>query len=297
MRLTILTPGAADLTRYDDWRDQAAQIDPLLHARGVTVDYVPWTSEAPLTCDLAIPLMAWGYHRDVARWYAQLDRWMAGGVRFANPLPMLRWNADKRYLLDFAAKGVTTIPTRYTKAIDADELVASRAAFGTDAIVVKPPVSAGSDDTWLLRRADALPDAALGRAMLIQPMMPAIATEGELSLFWLGGELAHAIVKRPATGDFRVQPQFGGQTAAIDPPRAALDLACAALAAAGSDVLYARIDMVADGAGGYALMEIELIEPWLYLDRAADGGAAFADAVIRALGPRHDTRLRPVPSV
>ena len=295
MWLTILTPGAADLHRYDDWRDQAAQLDPLLYARGVTVDYVPWTSEVPLTCDLAIPLMAWGYHRDVARWSAQLDRWTAAGVRFANPLPMLRWNADKRYLLDFAAKGVSIIPTRFTEAIDANELAASRAAFGTDAIVVKPPVSAGSDDTWLLKGTDALPDAALGRAMLIQPMMPAIATAGELSLFWLAGALAHAIVKRPAIGDFRVQPQFGGQTAAIDPPRAALDLAHAALAAAGGDVLYARIDMVADDAGGYALMEIELIEPWLYLDRAADGGAAFADAVIRALDPRHDTRPRPVP--
>lgn len=286
MRLTILTPDAADLHRYDDWRDQAAQLDPLLSARAVAVDYVPWTSEVPLMCDLAIPLMAWGYHRDVARWYAQLDRWAAAGVRFANPLRMLRWNADKRYLLDFATNGVAIIPTRYVGAINAEALASARMAFATDDVVIKPPVSAGSDDTWLLRGKAALPDVARGRAMLIQPMMPAIATEGELSLFWLGGELAHAIVKRPADGDFRVQPQFGGQNEALEPPTAALDLARAALAASGSDVLYARIDMVADAAGGFALMEIELIEPWLYLNRAADGGAAFADSVIRALNPR-----------
>jgi hypothetical protein len=296
MRLTILTPDAAHLHRYDDWRDQAAQLDPLLSSRGVTVDYVPWTNETSLTCDLALPLMAWGYHRDVSRWYAQLDRWAAAGVRFANPLSMLRWNADKRYLLDFAAKGVAIIPTRYADSLGAESLAVARAAFASDDVVVKPPVSAGSDDTWLLQGSAALPDVALGRSMLIQPMMPAIVTEGELSLFWLGGELAHAIVKRPAGGDFRVQPQFGGHNEAIDPSAAALDLACSALAASGSDVIYARIDMVADGAGGYALMEIELIEPWLYLSRAADGGATFADAVIRALDPRPDTRLQPGPS-
>jgi glutathione synthase/RimK-type ligase-like ATP-grasp enzyme len=212
MRLTLLTPDAADLHRYDDWRDQAAQLDPLLSARGVAVDYVPWTREAPLDADLVLPLMAWGYHRDVARWHAQLDRWDAAGVRFANPLPMLRWNSDKRYLLDFAQKGVTIIPTRYCNAIDDNALNAARVVFATNDVVVKPPVSAGSDDTWLLRGTDPLPEAARGRAMLIQPMMPAIATDGELSLFWLGGALAHAIVKRPASGDFRVQPQFGGKT-------------------------------------------------------------------------------------
>jgi glutathione synthase/RimK-type ligase-like ATP-grasp enzyme len=283
MRLTILTPDAADLHRYDDWRDQAAQLDPLLNARGVSVDYVPWTGNAAFTGDLVLPLMAWGYHRDVARWHEQIDRWTATGTRFANPLPMLRWNTDKRYLLDFSANGVAIIPTRYVDAMDAATLADARAAFGTDDVVVKPPVSAGSDDTWLLRGTDMLPDTAQGRAMLVQPLMPAIATEGELSLFWLGGALAHAIVKRPTGGDFRVQPQFGGQTAAIVPQCAALDLAKAALAAVGSDVLYARIDMVADGAGGYALMEIELIEPSLHLDRASDGGSAFADAVIQAL--------------
>jgi glutathione synthase/RimK-type ligase-like ATP-grasp enzyme len=286
MRLTILTPDAADLHRYDDWREAADDFEPLLTAHGIALNYVPWTSDTALSCDLATPLMAWGYHRDVARWHAQLDRWAAADVRFANPLPVLHWNTDKRYLLNLQAKGVAIVPTRFADTLDDAALADARAAFATHNIVIKPPVSAGSDDTWLLRGGDPLPEAALGKAMLIQPMMPAIKTEGEVSLFWLGGTLAHAIVKRPANDDFRVQPQFGGQAAAIDAPAAALDLARAALAAVGSDLIYARIDMVADGAGGFALMEIELIEPYLYLERAADGGVAFTDAVIRALRSR-----------
>jgi glutathione synthase/RimK-type ligase-like ATP-grasp enzyme len=278
MQLTILTPAPTHNDRYDDWREQAALLDPLFAPLDIHPHYRPWTDDAPLDCDLVLPLMAWGYHRDIARWYAHLDRWQQEGARFANPLSVLRWNTDKRYLIDFDAKHIEVVPTRYRDSLTATDIAQARADFGAQ-VVIKPPVSAGSDDTWLLRDGVDVPLAALGRAMLIQPMMPDIATSGELSLFYLGGTLAHAIVKHPKAGDFRVQPQFGGSNAAIDPPPGAMALAEQALAAAGDGIVYARVDMVGNGAGGYALMEIELIEPWLYLHRAADGGAAFARAV------------------
>ncbi len=280
MRLCILIPDAADLARYDDWREQAAQIEPLLNARGVTVTYQPWSDPRLPDADLTMPLMAWGYHRDTPRWYAQLDRW--ADVAFANPVAVLRWNTDKRYLLDCARKGVPVVPTRFHEMMTATDLDAARAAFGTGAVVVKPPISAGADDTWLLKAGEALPPAALGRAMLVQPMMPDILTDGELSLFYLGGTLAHAIVKRPTGGDFRVQPQFGGRSETIVAPKEATSVAEQAFNSVPGDLLYARVDLVGDGRGGFAIMELELIEPWLYLNRAADGGAAFATAIAAA---------------
>ncbi|MFN3474586.1 MAG: RimK family alpha-L-glutamate ligase [Blastomonas sp.] len=280
MHICILIPDDADLKRYDDWRDQREQIEPLLARHGIGIEWRPWTDTRPLECDLALPLMAWGYHRDLQRWQQQLARWQ--GTRFLNPLPVLRWNTDKRYLLELARNGVAIVPTRYHEALDADALAQARDAFGTGDLVIKPPVSAGSDHTWLLRNGADCPADARGRAMLVQPMMPSIASEGELSLFHIAGSLAHAIVKRPAQGDFRVQGQFGGLSTAIDPPPAAKALAVATIAAIGDDVLYARVDMVGDGLGGYALMEIELIEPWLSLDRTADGGEAFAAAIAAA---------------
>jgi glutathione synthase/RimK-type ligase-like ATP-grasp enzyme len=280
MRICILIPDAADLTRYDDWQDQAVVIEPLLVAHGLVVEWRAWTDPAPIEADLVLPLMAWGYHRDLPRWHAQLARWQ--GSRFLNPLDVLRWNTDKRYLLELARKGVAIVPTRYHDHLADADLADARGAFGTNDLVIKPPVSAGSDHTWLLRGDATCPDDAAGRAMLVQPMMSAIASEGEYSLFWLAGRFAHAIVKRPAAGDFRVQGQFGGQSQAIDPPEAARALALATLAAIDADLLYARIDMVGDGRGGYCLMEIELIEPWLSLDRTADGGQAFAAAVTAA---------------
>lgn len=280
MHICILIPDDADLNRYDDWRDQAVLIEPLLAAHGLAVTWRAWTDPAPLDCDLVLPLMAWGYHRDLPRWREQLDRWQ--GTRFLNPLDVLGWNTDKRYLLELQRKGVSIVPTRFHDQLGEADLAEARAAFGTDDLVIKPPVSAGSDHTWLLRGPAPCPAEALGLAMLVQPMMPAIASEGEYSLFWLAGAFAHAIVKRPAAGDFRVQGQFGGQSRAIEPPAAAQALALATLAAIDAELLYARIDMVGDGQGGYCLMEIELIEPWLSLDRTADGGQAFAAAVAAA---------------
>lgn len=277
MRLCILIPDNADLTRYDDWRDQQVQIEPLLRQHGITAQWRAWTDTRPLDFDIVLPLMAWGYHRDLDRWYAQLDQWQ--GTRFMNPLQVLRWNTDKRYLLELQGRGVSIVPTQCCDSLSESDLSEARATFRTADIVIKPPVSAGSDSTWLLRDGAPCPAEALGLTMLVQPMMPGIASEGELSLFYLAGNLAHAIVKRPADGDFRVQGQFGGQSSAIDPPSAAVALAQATLAAVGHDLLYARVDMVGDGCGGYALMEIELIEPWLSLDRTADGGQAFAAAI------------------
>ncbi|ESZ87115.1 MAG: transporter [Blastomonas sp. CACIA14H2] len=280
MRICILIPDDADLTRYDDWQDQAVVIEPLLAAHGLTVEWRAWTDTAPIEADLVLPLMAWGYHRALSRWREQLDRWH--GVRFLNPLEVLRWNTDKRYLLELAQRGVAIVPTRFHERLDPAALDDARAAFGTADLVVKPPVSAGSDHTWLLRDGAPCPPEALGEAMLVQPMMPSIASEGEYSLFWLAGEFAHAILKRPKSGDFRVQGQFGGQSQAVHPPAAARDLALATLEAIDAELLYARIDMVGDGRGGYALMEIELIEPWLSLDRTQDGGKAFAAAIAAA---------------
>ncbi|MBX3562731.1 MAG: hypothetical protein KF780_13075 [Sphingomonas sp.] len=281
MTLCLLTPEASYPLGEAEWRTQAEALAALFGARGVEVVLAPWSSDDDLARHaLVVPLMAWGYHRRLDHWYAQLDRWVAAGVRLINPPDVLRWNSDKAYLLDFEAKGVAIIPSLIAETADAAALDEARSRFVTERLVVKPVSSAGSDGTYLLGPGDALPGDVAGRRMLVQPMMPAIAQEGELSLFHLGGRYSHAIVKRPKTGEFRVQPQFGGSFTEIDPAPAARRLADAALAAAGPDIAYARIDMVSDRAGGYRLMEIELIEPYLFLERAPDGGRGFVEMVL-----------------
>ena len=111
-----------------------------------------------------------------------------------------------------------------------------------------------------------------------------VVDEGEYSILLFGGEFSHAIVKRPKAGDYRVQPHLGGTEVTCEPPAGAIELAQAALAAAPAEAAYARVDMVRDNDGRLAIIELELIEPSLWLQHAPDGGELFVRAIREALG-------------
>lgn len=246
---------------------------------GKGLSFRPWNGAGDLArFDLVMPLLAWGYHKQAARWYAQLDAWEAQGIRLANRAALLRWNTDKDYLVDLAAQGVAVVPTLECHRFCRDSLAQARKRLNAERLVVKPAISGGSDRTYLLGPDDALPADTLEREMLVQPEMAAIATEGEFSLLWFDGVFSHALLKTPKSGDFRVQEQFGGIDRAVAPEPAMIALSEAVLATLAEVPLYARIDMVRDG-GAFLLMELEAIEPALFLQHAPDGGAAFARAV------------------
>jgi glutathione synthase/RimK-type ligase-like ATP-grasp enzyme len=229
-----------------------------------------------------MPLVAWGYHQDPSRWHALLDRLEREAVPTLNPVPLLRWNSDKRYLAELDRKNVATIPTRLVESLDDPALDAARSEFG-DRLVIKPPVSASAYGTHLLGPTDPVPSDALGLPMLVQPFLRSVASEGEYSIMLFGGSFSHSIVKRPKAGDYRVQPHLGGTELPCEPPAGAIDLALDALAAAPARAAYARVDMVRDNDGNLAIIELELIEPALWLQHAPDGGQSFAAALRSAL--------------
>lgn len=272
--ICILTP---DSHYEEDWQPVAERYRTLL---GEKAALRTWNDTGDLSrFDLILPLMAWGYQRDPVHWFHLLDAWEAAGLCFANPVKTLRWNTNKTYLFDLEAAGATIVPSRLAHAVTRDEMAAACDAFGCKTLVIKPTISGGADGTYRLGANDPIPHDVLEREMLIQPMMPAIASEGEFSLFYFAGEYSHTILKIPDQGDFRVQEQFGGREVTVAPPAAALTLASAALAIAPGPLTYARVDMVRGEGGEFCLMELELIEPSLFLDHADDGGAAFAAAV------------------
>ena len=278
-RVAILVP-APDYE--ENWRPAFARKAAALAAAGLAVEQRVWTDPGDLTrFDLILPLFAWGYQRDVAVWYALLDR--LAGLPVVNPVPVLRWNSDKAYLAELGAKGVAVVPTVEVAALDDASLAQARAALGAEEVVVKPAVSGGADGTHRVAPGAPIPTDALGQRRLVQPLMPGILADGEYSLFFFGGAFSHAIVKRPASGDFRVQEQFGGRETGWEASEAARLLAAAALAAAPAPPVYARVDMVGDAAGVLHIMELELIEPSLFLHHAGDKGAAFGQAVYAAV--------------
>jgi glutathione synthase/RimK-type ligase-like ATP-grasp enzyme len=279
--LAILVPAPG---YPEPWRwayDVEAEV---LQAAGFAVTPLSWVEAADLSgFDAVLPLVVWGYHERFDEWLALIRRLGTAEPRCINPANLLRWNSDKSYLAELDAKGVPTVHTVAVAALDERALGLARERFGCDRLVVKPPVSASATGTFLLGSGDAVPDEVAGRRMLVQPFMASIAREGEYSLMLFDGNFSHAIVKTPKTGDFRVQPHLGGSERPCAPPNGALELAKAALAAAPAEAIYARVDMVADDEGQLRIMELELIEPALWLEHSPDAGAAFASAVCRAI--------------
>lgn len=280
-RVAILVP-APDY--YEKWHPAFARKAAALTAAGLIVEQRVWTDPGDLSgYDLVLPLFAWGYQRDVAGWYALLDRLEEASLPVANPVPVLRWNSDKAYLGELGAKGVAVVPTVEVDALDDASLTEAMSELMTDEVVIKPAISGGADGTHRIVPGAPIPADAMGRRRLVQPLMPGILTEGEYSLFFFAGKFSHAIVKRPASGDFRVQEQFGGREAACEASNDAQALAAQALAAAPAPPVYARVDMVGDALGTLHIMELELIEPSLFLHHAPDKGAAFGSAVYSAI--------------
>ena len=231
--------------------------------------------------DAALALFAWGYHFDVARWDAVLAGWPSGRLLF-NPPALLVWNTRKTYLLELEAVGIPIVPSRFGRA-DMASIAEAFDAFACDELVVKPQISAGSHETVRVKRGD--PVARLDDAIL-QPFLPAIAAEGELSLFAIDGSFSHAARKVATGGDFRIQPQFGGRFSRYDPDAEAMAVFDAVLAALPVRSLYARVDLLRRADGKLSLIEVEAIEPDLYVDLAPDVPARLATAVAKRLATR-----------
>jgi glutathione synthase/RimK-type ligase-like ATP-grasp enzyme len=279
VRIAVLVP---DLAYPEPWRWTYDPQAAALTAAGAAVEPIRWTQVGDVSGhDLVLPLVAWGYHLDYDRWLALLDRAEAEGWPMINPPALLRWNGDKAYLAELADRGVSTVPTLAVESCCDADLEEARRRFESEWLVIKPPISASAAGTHRLGPKDDLPADSRRRPMIIQPLIEEIAKTGEFSLMLFDGQYSHAVVKRPKTGDFRVQEYHGGVTLPCRaPPAGAIKLAQAALAAAPADASYARVDIVPDDQGVLRIMELELIEPSLFLDHAPDGGAAFTRSIL-----------------
>lgn len=280
MRVALLVPAAG----YGlDWRWTYDPQARALEAIGIDVEPVPWTEAASAEgFDLILPLIAWGYHERYAEWLRLLDDLEKIGAPVANPVPLLRWNSDKSYLEELNGKGIASVPSMTVSALDEPHLAEAREHFGSDTLVVKPLVSASAYGTFRLAPGDPVPETVRGWRMLVQPWIEKITDSGEWSLMFFGGVFSHAVAKVPLAGEFRVQREYGGLIERCDPPPGAIALGEAALAAAPTLSTYARVDMVEGNGGGLEVIELELIEPALFLDRVPEAGPRFASAVLGA---------------
>ena len=283
-RVAILTPDPTEGDNASLWPKVLARLQSALDIAGIEAVPTPWTAhvdggEGLRHFDRVLPLLAWGYHFQHARWLRACETWARDGIAISNSANVLAWNSDKRYLSALAGRGVAIPPTAFSD--DLSQALVDRVFVDTGAgeLIVKPAVSGGAWKTRRIRRGDAVAGER-GVAMLVQPYMTTIESEGETSLLYFGGRFSHAVNKRPVAGEFRIQEEFGGLYSPLpSPPAGAVALAEQVLAAVDEPLLYARIDMVPDADGRWLLMEAELIEPDFYLGVDPAQGAGFARAL------------------
>jgi glutathione synthase/RimK-type ligase-like ATP-grasp enzyme len=236
--------------------------------------------------DAIVLRSTWDYYLRFAEFVAWVDRLESVNARLWNPPRMVRGNLDKRYLTELRHPHLAPPPSAFFVRGARIDLAALLEARGWTEAVIKPTVSADGFSTERTSRATAFDDQSLVEAMVersdivIQRLVPDIRTNGELSLMFFGGRFSHAVNKRPTHEEFRVQERLGGTIAPAIAPARLVRHATDLVATSAADSLYARIDVVV-AEGRFVLMELELVEPSLFLAHSPAAPAAFADAVRR----------------
>lgn len=272
----------------------ALTADDLLAAEELRLlgfDVVPivWDDPTADLRDLAavVTRSCWDYHLWPDRFRSWLDRLDRSGIRVLNPSAVVRWNMDKRYLRDLAAKGVALPRTVWVEARSGEDLEALLEGNGFAEAVVKPAISLSAYETWRTSVAtarshqDAFERLVSSGGVLVQELVEEVVSRGEISFLFFGGEYSHAVLKRPKSGDFRVQEDFGGSRELFHPPAALVDQARSVLDLVEEPLAFARVDGIAVGAEGgrLCLMELELIDPVLFLAFDKDAPRRFAEVI------------------
>lgn len=246
---------------------------PAFAALGADVVPVVWTDPGVdwAAFDAVIVRSPWDYFVRETEFRLWIDR-VAALVPMVNPPPVLRWNAHKDYLRDLGERGVPVVDTLWLASGERAEVPWAEA-------VVKPAVSGASRGLYRAAAGDAV---VAETDLLVQPLLASIADEGELSLLYAAGELSHAVRKVPAAGDIRSQPEFGSRVVAVEATDEARAAGAAVLEAVEHELAYARVDLVRAADGTLRLIELEVIEPQLYLAWDPAAPARFASALAGA---------------
>lgn len=261
-----------------------------LAARGLTSVRVDWADPAvdwaAFRC--AVFRTTWDYFERLDGFRAWLAD-VAGRTRLCNDRDTVAWNIDKHYLADLERRGVPVVPSRFIERGTITPLGEVLAATGWDDAVIKPCVSGAARHTYRVdagsaARIDALVRPLLAvESFLVQPFLPDVMATGEDTLVVIDGSFTHALRKRARPGDFRVQDDHGGTVHDCRPSVVQMELAEAAMAACPRRPAYGRVDMVRDREGRHVVMELELVEPELWLRRHPPAAAALATAIARVV--------------
>ncbi len=283
---------AAVAAEGDWYLDNILRDDQLLQAalarHGISSVRIDWASPdvdwSQFRC--AVFRTTWDYFERQSEFTAWLNR-IRGQTQLCNDAALIDWNMDKHYLADLEAKGIPIVPSRFIERGSTVTLHELLDESGWDEAVLKPCISGAARHTYRVNRESATSLEPVVRQLLsdesliLQPLQQSVLRDGEDTLMFFNGCVTHAVRKVPKLGDFRVQDDYGGTVHPHEPSAAQIEFAQRVLAACPSAPAYGRVDLVRDNHGKLAVMELELIEPELWLRNHPPAVTAFADAIAK----------------
>lgn len=266
------------------WSIDAELAFPPMRALGWTVDSVPWRRPGIDWASYEAVYIGtpWDYPEDPDHFLDVLQSADRSSAILVNDLSLVCWTLSKTYLRDLEKRGVAIVPSLWYDRWSAADVDRFFTAHDSEWIIVKPVVSTNATDTLLIDRRSAdgedLRAAFAERSFVVQPFISNIQTEGEFSLFFFANEFSHAIRKIPRPADFRVQEEHGARISAVEPEPELREAGEKVLGLVKPMSVYARVDFVRSDDGRFLLMELEVIEPSMYLRMDADAPRRFAEA-------------------
>lgn len=292
MHQSIAFLSTDDLEDYFVWDNLLIQP---FSQHGVHVDVISWHAIDIdwSQYDAVIVRSTWDYQEHADAFIDKLIEITKHDTVLINPLSLMQWNISKRYLQILQTQGITIIPSVFFDSVAISDIYAQFAYFDTQEIIIKPLISANSDNTFrldhtnLMAQAGPLSNIFSTTPCVIQPFLDSVINEGEYSLFYFNGEYSHTIRKVPKSGDFRVQEEHGGELITVIPDERQLSAAAKVFAALPEKSLYARVDLIRNPRAQkddiWQLMEVELIEPSLYFNMDEASPERFVQATLNYL--------------
>ena len=291
MKIAVITYEARGSYATEDVADEDKILTDILSELGLdftfevwSVDRVNWSAYTHL-----LMKSPWDYFDRYAEFLPWCQKINALGIPAFNDMDTVIRNSDKRYLEEIQAKGFPIVPTIFNSKNQIPDLEACFASFETDQMVIKPTVSGGAKNTMKIhkknwRENQEQIESLLGSEdFMVQPFIKEVAEVGEHSYLFFNGKFSHAVLKSAKSGEFRVQHFFGGQIHPIDPPLIELANIQKIIDEFAADTLYARVDGVWI-EGIFYLMELELIEPYLFLFTSKEGKENYKNAIKERFG-------------
>ncbi len=280
-----------DVFEYDE---EIATLTPAFAAQGLELIPIRWREAAERAPDFAamLPLMVWDYFEgNEAAFLSEMAK-AEQVTKLFNPFDVLKWNANKTYLDELEAAGAPVIQTMTVERVTESNVARAFDELQTDCLVIKPQIGGGAWRQVLYKKGDPFPAKAdlPPEAALIQDFLPSVKQEGEYSFLYFGGAFSHAVQKQAKPGDYRIQSLYGGTETTYTPSRAERETARSVLDCLDFTPLYARVDLLRGRDGKLKLIELEMLEPYLYLPHAAvdetglnEGAKLFAQSLKKRL--------------